>query len=60
MIDNLESDYDCANAGFDLHSLIEELQSFQGEDKLSLEQQERKNRIENQISFIENKCSIRS
>ncbi len=58
MIDNLESSYDCANAGADLHSLKEEWHSLQNAGGLSKEEQDRKNRIENQISFIENKCSI--
>jgi hypothetical protein len=61
MITNLESNYDCANAGADLHSLKEELQelkSGQTGGPTAKETQERINRIENQISFIENKCSI--
>lgn len=58
MIDNLESNYDCANAGFDLHSLLEELKALKGEGDPSREMEERINRIENQIRFIENKCSI--
>jgi hypothetical protein len=61
MITNLESNYDCANAGADLHSLKEELQELQSGQTGGLsakETQERINRIENQISFIENKCSI--
>ncbi|MDQ0113735.1 DUF2524 domain-containing protein [Paenibacillus harenae] len=58
MLDNLESNYDCANAGDDLHQLKQELKSLrelQGEDK---ESQETINRLENQISFILNKCDI--
>ncbi|MDQ0063015.1 DUF2524 domain-containing protein [Paenibacillus harenae] len=58
MLDNLESNYDCANAGDDLHQLKQELESLreqQGEDK---ESQETINRLENQISFILNKCDI--
>ncbi|KIL39793.1 hypothetical protein SD70_18020 [Gordoniibacillus kamchatkensis] len=60
MLNNLESDYDCANAGADLHALKEELQELQaslGADP-SQDQLELRNRIENQIAFIENKCSI--
>jgi hypothetical protein len=59
MIENLESNYDCANAGSDLHSLKEELQKLKAEETTSQEHKEKANRIENQISFIENKCSIR-
>ncbi|MGO4185038.1 DUF2524 domain-containing protein [Paenibacillus sp. MCAF9] len=58
MLDNLESNYNCANAGDDLHQLKQELESLrkqQGEDK---ESQETINRLENQISFILNKCDI--
>jgi hypothetical protein len=58
MIDNLESNYDCAQAGNDLHSLKEELQQFKSQPPTSQEEQENLNRIENQIRFIENKCSI--
>ena len=58
MIDNLESNYDCANAGNDLHSLKEELQQLQAQDASSQEAKEHLNRIENQIRFIENKCSF--
>ncbi|MBD0381178.1 DUF2524 domain-containing protein [Paenibacillus sedimenti] len=58
MIENLESNYDCANAGNDLHSLKEELQQFQSQDDSSQEAREHLNRLENQIRFIENKCSI--
>ncbi|MNI04489.1 hypothetical protein D3C73_574120 [compost metagenome] len=60
MINNLESDYDCANAGFDLHSLKEELDAAKTGDNSSKEAQDHLNRLNNQISFIENKCSIRS
>jgi hypothetical protein len=60
MMDNLESDYDCANASYDLHVLAEELRELRSSAGAhpSKEEQERLNRIENQISFIENKCSI--
>jgi hypothetical protein len=51
MLDNLESNYDCANAGSDLHNLIQELEQFEGPE-------EQRNRLENQIHFIQNKCSI--
>ncbi|NOU86871.1 DUF2524 domain-containing protein [Paenibacillus sp. LMG 31460] len=61
MLDQLESNYDCANAGSDLHSLKQELEQFQGQAASSdNEQEEHRNRLENQIRFIENKCSITS
>jgi hypothetical protein len=60
MIENLESNYDCANAGADLHALKEELQEMKASVSASpsKDQLELMNRLENQISFIENKCSI--
>ncbi|UJF31644.1 DUF2524 domain-containing protein [Paenibacillus hexagrammi] len=58
MIDNLESNYDCAQAGADLHSLKEELNQLASQGGSGKEHQEQLNRIENQIRFIENKCSI--
>jgi len=58
MIENLESNYDCANAGNDLHSLHEELAQHRAQAVTSQEAQEQLNRLENQIRFIENKCSI--
>ncbi|MFC0212360.1 DUF2524 domain-containing protein [Paenibacillus chartarius] len=61
MIDNLESSYDCSNAGADLHALKEELREMQASSQgrqPTLEEQEQYNRLINQISFIENKCSI--
>jgi hypothetical protein len=60
MIESLESNYDCANAGADLHALKEELQELKAAVSASptQEQLETMNRLENQISFIENKCSI--
>ncbi|MCY9658100.1 DUF2524 domain-containing protein [Paenibacillus chondroitinus] len=51
MLNNLDSNYDCANAGNDLHNLIQELEQFEGPE-------EQRNRLENQIHFIQNKCSI--
>jgi hypothetical protein len=58
MIENLESNYDCANAGDDLHQLQLELNAYHGDGNLSGDDQESLNRIKNQISFIKNKCSI--
>ena len=58
MLDNLESNYNCANAGDDLHQLKQELAAHRGKNPESLESQETINRLENQISFIMNKCDI--
>lgn len=58
MLDNLESHYDCANAGEDLHRLKQELAVLQEQADGSKEAQEQMNRLENQISFIMNKCDI--
>ena len=58
MPDNLESSYDCAHAGEDLHQLKQELASLRGRGTESPEDQEAINRLENQISFIKNKCDI--
>jgi hypothetical protein len=58
MLDNLESNYDCANAGDDLHELKQELASLREHPVESQESQETINRLENQISFILNKCDI--
>jgi hypothetical protein len=58
MLNQIESDYDCSQAGFDLHSLNEEADALKASNGLSKEKLEELNRIENQIHFIENKCSI--
>ncbi|MEF2966746.1 DUF2524 domain-containing protein [Paenibacillus sp. M1] len=58
MLDNLESDYDCASAGEDLHQLKQELAALRGQGAEDKETQERIHRLENQISFIMNKCDI--
>ncbi|MNF09146.1 hypothetical protein D3C80_2097350 [compost metagenome] len=58
MLDNLESDYNCAQAGDDLHSLKQQLATLRGQGLVSKETQEQINRLENQISFIMNKCDI--
>ncbi|GIP51341.1 MULTISPECIES: DUF2524 domain-containing protein [Paenibacillus] len=58
MLDNLESNYDCASAGDDLHQLKQELATLRGQNAGDQESQERINRLENQISFIMNKCDI--
>ncbi|MEF7442155.1 DUF2524 domain-containing protein [Paenibacillus lautus] len=58
MLDNLESDYDCSKAGDDLHQLKQELAALRGQGTGDSETRERLNRLENQISFIMNKCDI--
>ncbi|NOU91968.1 DUF2524 domain-containing protein [Paenibacillus sp. LMG 31456] len=58
MLDNLESNYDCSNAGEDLQQLKQELRSLREQQAEDKESQEKTNRLENQISFILNKCDI--
>jgi hypothetical protein len=58
MLDNLESNYDCAHAGDDLHQLKQELESLREQQAEDKESQETLHRLENQISFILNKCNI--
>ncbi|MDR0268675.1 DUF2524 domain-containing protein [Paenibacillus sp.] len=58
MLDNLESSYDCASAGEDLHQLKLELSSLRGLNHEDQATKEKINRIENQITFIMNKCDI--
>ena len=58
MLDNLESNYDCAHAGDDLHQLKQELESLREQQAEDKDSQETINRLENQISFILNKCNI--
>ncbi|GIO29515.1 MULTISPECIES: DUF2524 domain-containing protein [Paenibacillus] len=58
MLDNLESSYDCARAGDDLHRLKQELASLRGQGREDQVTQEQINRLENQIAFIMNKCDI--
>jgi len=58
MKEQLESNYDCAQAGDDLHSLLQELESYNSKSSLSPEEQQLRNRLENQIHFIRNKCGI--
>ncbi|MDF2960005.1 MAG: hypothetical protein K0S39_1740 [Paenibacillus sp.] len=59
MIENLESQYDCANAGSDLHELQEQWNTLNSNSDGSKESQDQLNRLENQIHFIKNKCDIR-
>ncbi|MCD9020290.1 DUF2524 domain-containing protein [Cohnella silvisoli] len=60
MLNQLESDYDCSNAGDDLHQLKQELEKLiaSSDNDHSAEVQETRNRLENQIHFIQNKCDI--
>ncbi|PYI50351.1 DUF2524 domain-containing protein [Paenibacillus flagellatus] len=58
MLEQLESDYNCANAGDDLHRLLQEAEQLRGLANASSDDRERLNRVENQIHFIRNKCSI--
>ncbi|MMZ48309.1 hypothetical protein D1872_99750 [compost metagenome] len=58
MIDNLESNYDCAHAGEDLHQLKQKLATLQAQGANDQASKEAINRLENQISFILNKCDI--
>ncbi|MDF2722834.1 MAG: hypothetical protein K0Q59_2509 [Paenibacillus sp.] len=58
MLERLESDYNCSNAGDDLHALLQEAKQLRASSSGSIEETERLNRIENQIHFIRNKCRI--
>ncbi|KZE74221.1 hypothetical protein AV654_30065 [Paenibacillus elgii] len=58
MVDNLESNYDCSNAGGDLQELQQQLAGMQNTE-LGEQSQQTANRLENQIRFIKNKCDIR-
>lgn len=58
MLDQLESSYDCSNANEDLPKLLQELEQWNGKASLTQEEQEQRNRVENQIRFIRNKCDI--
>lgn len=60
MINQLESSYDCSNAGQDLHELQKELASLQQTaGNADQDTTDAINRLENQIRFIKNKCEIR-
>jgi len=60
LLDQLESNYDCTNAGDDLPKLMQELDVWKAKagDDASKECIETINRLENQIAFIRNKCAI--
>ena len=60
MIEQLESNYDCANASEDLPKLMKELEDLRAQcgDDPSDEMQQTLNRLDNQIHFIRNKCRI--
>ncbi|MBW7453939.1 DUF2524 domain-containing protein [Paenibacillus sepulcri] len=61
MLNQLESNYDCSNAGEDLHQLKQELEQLMSKSSSehSTEEKETLNRLQNQIHFIHNKCDIR-
>ncbi|WP_424765927.1 DUF2524 domain-containing protein [Paenibacillus sp. sgz302251] len=60
MLEQLESDYNCANASTDLPSLLQELEKMENglHSAQTEEQQQQLNRLRNQIHFIRNKCGI--
>lgn len=58
MLNQLESNYDCSRANDDLPALLQELAQWDAKSSLSKEEQEQRNRVENQIHFIRNKCDI--
>jgi hypothetical protein len=60
LINQLESNYDCSNAGDDLHQLKQELEQLiaNNNDDRSTEATVNIHRLENQIHFIQNKCDI--
>ncbi|URJ49650.1 DUF2524 domain-containing protein [Paenibacillus polymyxa] len=58
MIENLESNYNCANAGQDLHQLKQKLAALQEQGANDQASEDAIHRLENQISFILNKCDI--
>lgn len=57
-MDNVESDYSCANASEDLHRLTNQLRELESDPSGSRATEEHRNRIRNQIEFIRNKCHI--
>jgi len=61
MLDQLESNYDCANASEDLPKLLKELEDMKANAGSDASQGtiDMINRLENQIHFIRNKCDIR-
>lgn len=58
MLDQLESNYDCACASADLHELKLQSERLRLKSELTDEEQQKLNRIENQIHFIRTKCDI--
>lgn len=59
---NLDSSYDCSLTSQDVPKLKSELESLKRQaqtDTSSKELQEAINRVENQLHFIKNKCSLR-
>lgn len=58
MIDSLESTYDCSEASHDLPELLSQLDELNKLPSPSKAELEERNRVENQIRFIRNKCDI--
>ena len=58
MADQLESDYDCANASTDLMEIEQALDQLQAKPNRSEQEQQELNRLHNQIHFIKTKCDI--
>ena len=58
MLDQLESNYDCAGASADLHELKLAAEKLRLKSELSDEERQKLNRIENQMHFIRTKCDI--
>ncbi|GAC43535.1 hypothetical protein [Paenibacillus popilliae] len=59
---NLDSSYDCSLTSQDVPKLKSELESLKRQvqtETSSKELQEAINRVENQLHFIKNKCSLR-
>ncbi len=58
MVDQLESDYDCANASADLMEIQQSLAQLQAKAERTEQEQQELNRLHNQIHFIKTKCDI--
>lgn len=58
MLNQLESNYDCAGASADLHELKLQAEKMRLKQELSDDERQMLNRIENQMHFIRTKCDI--
>jgi len=58
VVDQLESNYDCANASTDLMEIEQALEQLQAKTERSEQEQQELNRLHNQIHFIKTKCDI--